>query len=262
MVREPGKKGQEARAWERVGNPGEIEKHLKDLCERQVVAEILPDNPIGDQAYQGTFTEILEENGQRYILLDKLWPGGMVLLLSDKSSLTLFYSFDASNLGFDLVPYYFDSSVLGNVSVDLPVLRVQWPVVINRMQRRQFFRVDPSVTEPVRVVFPHFPGGEEAAFEQKLADVSSGGFSVRMRTPAVSEGQEVKNILIVLPDQYSFTVSGRVRRIIRERHRDPNFPSRAAFEITRFEPRGAEEQLSRYIFRQQREIIHRLKRER
>lgn len=261
MAWELGKKGQEAQAWDKVNNPGEIEKHLKDLCDRQVVAEILSDNRDNeDQVFQGTFRRCEGAGGKRFVVLDTLRPSGMIQLLSEHSFLSLLYFFDASGVGLDLMPYYFDSQGLGQVPGDLPAMRVAWPGVIHRMQRRQFFRVDPSPTEPVRVLFPHFPGGGEVAFEQKVADVSSGGFSVRMRAPAVSEGQEVGNILIVLPDQYSFTVSALVRRIIREGRWHPDYPLRAAFEITRFEPRGAEEQLSRYIFRQQREMIRRLKR--
>lgn len=254
----PQKKDLWDQAWDEVRAPEEIEGHLKALCARRIAVEISLENQ--PEVFQAAFRECEVKGRRKALLFDSLSPSGAAHLLAEAPSLVLFYHFDPSGLGLHWIPYHFESRWLAEVSGGVLVVRLAWPDLIRRLQRRQFFRVDPSLTEPIRVRFPHFPGGGEVAFNRTVYDVSGGGFSVAMQAPAVKEGQEVKNILMVLPDEYTFTVTAAVRRITQHRARQNRFPLRAAFEFRLFDPPGAEERLSRYIFSRQREMIRLLRR--
>lgn len=61
---------------------------------------------------------------------------------------------------------------------DRPALRIPIPTSLIRLQRREFYRINTSITSPVHCVIPPQDDASENAFTTVLQDISCGGVSL------------------------------------------------------------------------------------
>lgn len=92
---------------------------------------------------------------------------------------------------------------------DRPALRIAVPASLIRLQRREFYRVNTSITSPVHCIIPLQNGAGDAVVKAVLHDISCGGISISDDNRALDDtiGRVYTNCKIVLPGIGTITTS-------------------------------------------------------
>ncbi|MEO6354142.1 MAG: flagellar regulator YcgR PilZN domain-containing protein [Burkholderiaceae bacterium] len=92
---------------------------------------------------------------------------------------------------------------------DRPALRIAIPTRLIRLQRREFYRINTSITSPVVCTIPLQNDAGETVVKAVLHDISCGGISIFDDNKALDNtiGRVYKNCKIVLPGIGTITTS-------------------------------------------------------
>ncbi|GGX98506.1 flagellar brake protein [Massilia dura] len=226
-----------------VGSRREIIALLRKLSEtRQTVRVAARD---GGAVY---VTSILEVDGDTdTVLLDRPAEQEHVLRL-----LTGEVSFETS---LDKIRIFFGSEKLNPaLQAGLPALKMAVPASLIRLQRREYYRMQTPLTNPVRVTIPLPPelGGSQAMFP--LADISVGGIAILDNQFMLGDatGRDYHECRIELPDLGNVTTGLQIRNTHDITQLNSTTNRRLGCQFTDM-GRGAAAAVQRYITKLERE---------
>jgi flagellar brake protein len=133
--------------------------------------------------------------------------------------------------------------------------RADVPDRVLKLQRREFYRLQTSVTEPVTCSIPTAqPGAESEYTDLRVLDISGGGIAVVVPHghPLFKPYRELDDCLLRLPDVDPILVQLSVRNLFRQLNQNGTETWRAGCQFTSL-PRGADVLIQRYIFRLDRQ---------
>lgn len=136
-----------------------------------------------------------------------------------------------------------------------PGFRVPLPEEVLRLQRREFFRLQMPATHSITCVLP-LPAidGEARRTELRILDISGGGIAVVVPPTGIEfgPGSEFRHCQLNLPDSTPIHARLVVRSLFRITTGNGIEMLRAGCQFLDM-PRGAEDQIQRYIMRAERE---------
>lgn len=131
-----------------------------------------------------------------------------------------------------------------------PVLRVQIPKELLRLQRREYFRLSTSVMNPVRCAIKT----QESFIETVVVDISVGGMGVLAYEGShlLKSGQTYHGCRIDLPGAGTFAISLNVRSTFDVELKNGRLTHRAGCQFIDLPP-SVETEIQRFIIRVERE---------
>ena len=134
------------------------------------------------------------------LLIDSLFPpDGNDKIQYAKSAIAEF-SFKGIESKSNLIPYSFTTNYIDQKEYEnIKSLRITFPKAINRRQKREFLRVEPSVNKPLFIKFKI----KDKKMTQKIENISAGGvnFFTNLTKAVLWPGKRIEKVLITLPDQ-------------------------------------------------------------
>ena len=154
------------------------------------------------------------------LLIDSLFPPeGNDKIQYSKSAIAEF-SFKGIETKSKLIPYSFTTNYIDQKEYEnFKSLRITFPKAINRRQKREFLRVEPSVNKPLFIKFKI----KDKKMTQKIENISAGGinFFTNLTKTVLWPGMRIEKVLITLPDQSQITCPILIRSIFQ--NNDPIF---------------------------------------
>ncbi len=154
------------------------------------------------------------------LLIDSLFPPeGNDKIQYSKSTIAEF-SIKEIDTKSKLIPYSFTTNYIDQKEYEnFKSLRITFPKVINRIQKRNFLRVEPSVNQPLFIKFKI----KDKKMTQKIENISAGGinFFTNLTKTVLWPGKRIEKVLITLPDQSQITCPILIRSIFQ--NNDPIF---------------------------------------
>jgi c-di-GMP-binding flagellar brake protein YcgR len=144
------------------------------------------------------------------------------------------------------VTYTFFTTILGRKWQNIPVLVIQKPSSLTKIQRRSFMRL------PIKLDFYFRAVGDESDFKKgETIDISGGG-ALFITEEEIEEGQ-VLEVELYLPKRKPFFCTAKVLRILERAKKkgDKNKVAVEYFDISE----GKRDQIIGFIFEKQREWI-------
>ena len=141
------------------------------------------------------------------------------------------------------------------ISQGHPALAVKFPEKMLRLQRREFFRLEPPLAHPLFCeLCVTSAQGEQRQFTLNVADISGGGLSITIPSEGmvVEPDMEFGNCRLMLPETGAIVTSLRVRNLFRITNRDGSITLRAGCEFTHLSSAMAST-IQRYILKVERE---------
>ena len=133
--------------------------------------------------------------------------------------------------------------------------RAALPESVLRLQRREFYRLQVPVTQPMECAIPiRHPDGETTYRHYRVLDISGGGIAlaVQAEEPALQPYNEFPGSLLHLPDGGPLCVRLMVKSLHSQLNQNGTESWRAGCQFTDL-PRGGDALLQRYIFRLERQ---------
>lgn len=157
-------------------------------------------------------TVIAVDDEKQAISLDLAQADELNNATQNARQITLTANLDRVKIQFRLPPMT-EQLVSGRKALAAPL-----PQTILRLQRREFFRLEPSLTHPVLCqIAMAQPDGSLKTFEWSVADISGGGLSLNVPTSLVGDCQRdtlFKNSRLDIPDEGVLLVNLRVRKTV------------------------------------------------
>lgn len=217
--------------------PTQIRTNLEDVCRKNVHLVTTIDER------QRTFGSIFIEvgKGNDFVMIDVLIPsdGNRIIETSDKVRID--YNIEG-------VMYYFETKFIGMVSGRLPSIKIAFPSIIKKVQKRSAFRVSPSIEHPIIVEV------KEGAAEE-TADISEGGlaFFTRHTEKEMGVGTVFEKMSFKLPGMdRQITAKAVVRSFIKGFHGAVRNRCGVEFIGMRMQDKDS---IAHYILLRQREIV-------
>lgn len=148
----------------------------------------------------------------------------------------------------------FASDKLGLVSIDQrPLFRIPIPAEVQRFQRREYFRLPTSLTNPIKCLIPTPRGDIDAA----VIDISLGGIGILAYETGVqiSSGETYHGCRLSMPEGGVYLVSLSVRSTYDVTLKNGVLSHRAGCQFISL-PVSIESEIQRYIFRMERDRRH------
>ncbi|MEL1264231.1 flagellar brake protein [Pseudoxanthomonas putridarboris] len=133
--------------------------------------------------------------------------------------------------------------------------RAAIPESVLRLQRREFYRLQVPVAQPIDCGIPqHQADGETTYQHYRVLDISGGGIALAVQAddPTLRPYREFPDCLLHLPDTGPLSVRLMVKSLHRQLNQNGTESWRAGCQFTDL-PRGADAQIQRYIFRLERQ---------
>lgn len=132
-----------------------------------------------------------------------------------------------------------------------PAFSIALPGELLKLQRREYFRVRTSASEPVRV---RLPTGDAGELELQALDISIGGVAAFVSLPVgrTEIGTRFSGASVQVGTASSFTVALELRNLNAVRLRNGTEATRAGFMFVDL-PESAQQQIQRYLMRVERE---------
>jgi c-di-GMP-binding flagellar brake protein YcgR len=154
------------------------------------------------------------------LLIDSLFPPeGNDKIQYSKSTVAEF-SFKGTERKSKLIPYSFTTNYIDQKEYkNFKALKITFPKAINRRQKRDFLRVEPSVNQPLFIKFKI----KDKIMTQKIENISAGGinFFTNLTKTVLWPGMKIEKVLITLPDESQIKCPILIRSIFQ--NNDPIF---------------------------------------
>lgn len=188
--------------------PREIAFYLSLMAERKVMVSVYLDD--GESFFLSTLAPI-EESGD-LLAIDPPRDDAMRAQALAAGRTTLVTALDRIKIQIRLGRLAYQQ--LGG----RPYLTAPSPDALLRLQRRDYFRLEPPATHPIQctVALERTPG-ERLAHNLKVADISGGGISLYAPTTladACMPGTELSNCRLEIPDEGVLSVTLRIRKTV------------------------------------------------
>jgi flagellar brake protein len=231
------------------------EHQIRTLLKRMIDQRSLIDAPLPG-AGPSLLTSVLEvDEGRDRLVLDASPDPAIERLALLQRELNF-----ASRI--DRVDIRFSTGPLGRITWErLPAYTAPIPEQVRYMQRREYFRLDIPVAQPVtcRVLVPADDDVTPHEIRTRVNDISMGGLSLVIpfgEETSMTPGARFGTCRLLLPDSQPVTISLRIRRLFRAGHRSGISKGCAGCEYIDLSP-AAETAIQRYLMRLERERISR-----
>ncbi len=180
----------------------ETRSKIKRCCDNRYTVSVEIDEHAVE--FMSIFLECNPDKG--WIMIDRLVPEKGNEYIGKSKSLRVTFRDNG-------VIHSFDSRYLGSVSGGKGGIKIAFPVRIEAAHRREFFRVEPSLKNPVtiHVIVDDDPPLE---FETAMRDISEGGLSFRVGEEtflSLKPGRHLKEIRFSLPVRGTIRTKGIIR---------------------------------------------------
>jgi c-di-GMP-binding flagellar brake protein YcgR len=133
--------------------------HLNEVCRRNThLIAIIDERPT---TFRSSFLELVGENDS--VVIDILMPKYGNRFIETSSKVRIDYTFEG-------IMYYFETRYIETVSGRFPSIKIAFPGIIKKIQKRGSFRVSPPIDNPILVEVME-------GFTEEIADISEGGIS-------------------------------------------------------------------------------------
>lgn len=223
-----------------VTHPGEVERVLRGVMETRALVTIQVTE--GREFLVTTLVALDTGEGALYLGCGDDERKNAVLL--GAASVTFFTHHEK-------IKVQFVSEALQLVMVEgRPLFRVPMPATLLRFQRREYFRLPTSLTNPIKCFIPSPEGNIDAA----VIDISVGGIGIlayEHGTPIIA-GEIYHGCHLSLPGGAAFLVSLNVRSTYDITLKNGVVSHRAGCQFINL-PASVESEIQRYIFRIERD---------
>lgn len=224
--------------------PTQIRSNLEEACRRNnhLIATI----DERARTFSSTFIELGKEND--FVIIDLLMPKDGNRLIEESHRVIIDYNMEG-------VMYSFETKFVEIVKGRFFSLKITFPSVIKKIQKRSAFRVSPSMDNPVVVEL-------KEGLVEEVADISEVGLAFYTRRPEgeLSVGTAFEKLTFKLP-----TMHGQIttKAIIRSFMKSPvaGVKNKCCLEFLNMRM-ADKDAIAHYVVVRQREIILRMKGER
>ncbi|WP_341675074.1 flagellar brake protein [Niveibacterium sp. SC-1] len=228
-----------------VRGPKEIRFLMRQLSERTSLVSAYP-------ADAGHFAllSILDvpESPDEHLILDVSQDEAQNTALLRSERIICVSQLDRVRIQFEL------PGIQAGRHLDKPALISRMPAAVLRLQRREFYRLQTPVTDPVRCVVPIGEAGKSQPLDTRVLDISGGGVAVCL--PDTGHGfhvdREFTGCQLFLQDTQALVIRLRVRNLFKVTLPGGNEILRAGCEFVGLTP-AQENHIQRYILRIERE---------
>ncbi len=112
--------------------------------------------------YKSMLLDIEMEN--KHIMIDSLMPNHGNEIITASNNISIGYNIEG-------IMYYFDSKFIEMVNEQFPSIKIAFPSIIKKVQKRNAFRVSPPKDNPITVKM-------EEGITEIIANISEGGISL------------------------------------------------------------------------------------
>ncbi len=152
------------------------------------------------QSYSSSIIKIESMLGSHTLILDSLFPPEG----NDKIQYSKFVNAEFNIKETDKskmhIPYSFESNYIDHKEYDnFDAIRLTFPNSINRGQKREFLRIEPSINNPLFIKFEV----NHKKMTQKIENISAGGvcFYTNLVKTVLWPGKRIEKAIITLPDK-------------------------------------------------------------
>jgi len=134
------------------------------------------------------------------LLIDSLFPPEGNDKIQHSKSVVAEFSIKGIETKSQRIPYSFTTNYIDQREFkNFKSLRISFPKAINRGQKRDFLRVEPSVNQPLFIKLKI----KDNIMTQKIENISAGGlnFYTNLTKTILWPGKKIEKVLITLPDQ-------------------------------------------------------------
>ena len=228
-----------------VRNGHEIRRILQALIERRALVSgcAMPRN----HTFPTSIVEVLDDEDA--VLIDGSASEAINRSIEDASHVTCVSRLDRIHVQFRL------QGLVRQRHEGQVAFRADLPETLLRLQRREYYRLQVPVTQPLECAIPqHHPDGETTYERYRVLDISGGGIAlaVQAENPTLRPYREFPDCLLHLPDSGPLSVRLMVKSLHSQLNQNGTESWRAGCQFTDL-PRGADALIQRYIFRLERQ---------
>lgn len=133
-----------------------------------------------------------------YVLIDALFPEEGNELIKESDFISIDFIIKEKGKKTFFIPYTFDSKFTKQqLYKGYPAIRIEMPTLIQRNQKRSYYRMEPSLKNPLFIRL-HIEGRETV---EKIANISGGGvgFYTNLSKEVLWKGRTIENASFDLP---------------------------------------------------------------
>lgn len=204
------------------------------------------------------FTSSVLKVENDHLLIDALFPHEGNDLIQDTGFLNVEFVIKKQKH----IPYQFTSRFIAKETYnDFPAIKIHLPGTIKRDQKRNFHRIEPSVSDPIYIRFTL----ENRTYEEKAANISGGGigFYTNLSGDVLWPGRELHDATITLPKPLSVECLSVIHTIHNRDHPVLINNKTASYycgaEFDRID-KQARDTIIKYVIEKEREELKRLNR--
>lgn len=219
----------------------EIDSILKGFLGLKKSLIVSPVQFNNETKFEGsTYSSSIIKVAQDYITIDSLVPQNGNLSLLESSYLKLSFKFKNSD-------HFFLSKLYGfSRNNDYFTFNIYKPIEILSLEKRKYFRIEPSLKEPVRLSF--FLNNKY--FNANIYDIAGEGISFLLDFP-IEKHTVLEGVKIEFPGNIqAITVRMEIRAVTRL----DNLKYKTGAQLINLKPKE-QDIIFRYIFKRQREIV-------
>ncbi len=215
----------------------QIRKNLEYVCQKNTQLIVALDER------QITFKSIFLEVGAKndFVVIDVLIPEQGNHLLKSSSKIKIDYTIEG-------IMYSFDTSFIETISGRFLSIKIAFPTLIRKIQRRRHFRVSPPIDKPIIVKL-------HDTINERVADISEGGVSIytRLTERELSLGKVFDRAMLSLSNiDQNITAKTVVRNMIKGFRENVKNKCGMEFMDMRMHDK---DMIASYVLTRQREII-------
>ncbi|MDP3844610.1 MAG: flagellar brake protein [Oxalobacteraceae bacterium] len=180
-----------------ITSPREIAALLRSVEEKRQLIRML-----AHDGAEAIVTSILEVNNDS-VIIDCALDSNLNQRIIDADKVSFETTLDKIRILFSV------TQVTSCIKDDRPALRIAVPTSLIRLQRREFYRINTSITSPVHCIIPLQNGAGEKVVKAVLHDISCGGISISDDSKVLDDtiGRIYKDCKITLPGIGTITTS-------------------------------------------------------
>lgn len=215
----------------------QIRKNLEYICQKNIQLTVtLDERPT---TYKSIFLEVGSYNN--FVIIDSLIPEHGNQLLKTSSKIRIDYAIEG-------IMYSFDTKFIETIVERFPSVKIAFPTLIKKIQRRKYFRVSPSIDKPITVKLTD-------GINERVADISEGGLSIytSFTERELAVGKVFERAMLKLPTaNQDIITKGVVRNFIGGQGKSVKNKCGIEFMEMRLQEKDL---IASYVLTRQKEII-------
>ncbi|MBI3584986.1 MAG: flagellar brake protein [Nitrospinae bacterium] len=215
----------------------QIRKNLEYVCQKNTQITVAIDERL--ITFRSIFLEVGAKND--FVVIDVLIPEQGNHFMKPSSKIKIDYTIEG-------IMYSFESKYIETISGRFSSIKIEFPSVIMKIQRRRHFRVSPPIDKPITVKLTD-------SINEKVADISEGGVAIytRLTEKELTVGKVFEKAMLSLPTvNQNIMAKTVVRSLIKGFRADIKNKCGMEFMDMRMHDKDL---IASYVLTRQREII-------